>query len=216
MLREERTTFDGNYEVNLNYFKNFFKINANDGFIELISSNANVKALADYISILVVVNVQDLTLISSSTECLVDFRFTAPARIHYAPPRFIGRALRTECLCEDTPARSFVTSLRAFDSSTMASAASTGKTLCYSIADNEHFQLNGNVQPSPDADVYLTRRIDLATSTSDKSSLNMTAMLSYCNEPTAIAKQFVVFNVFPVNKFAPKILTQVRLLNYSI
>lgn len=69
ILREERTTFDGNYEVNLNYFKNFFKINANDGFIELISSNANVKALSDFISILLVVKVQDLTLKSSSTEC---------------------------------------------------------------------------------------------------------------------------------------------------
>lgn len=69
IVREERTTFDGSYEINLNYFKNFFKINSNDGFIELISSNANVKALSDYISILVVVKVQDLALISSSTEC---------------------------------------------------------------------------------------------------------------------------------------------------
>lgn len=109
-----------------------------------------------------------------------------------------------------------MTSLRAFDSTTIASAASAGKSLCYSIADNDHFQLNGNVQPSPDADVYLTRRIDSSSMSASgggggggHTSINMTAMLSYCNEPTAIAKQFVVFNVYPVNKYAPKILTQV-------
>lgn len=75
ILREERTTFDGNYEINLNYFKNFFKINSNDGFIELISSNTNVKDLSEYMSILVVVKVQDLTLISSSTECILNSNY---------------------------------------------------------------------------------------------------------------------------------------------
>lgn len=93
----------------------------------------------------------------------------------------------------------------------MASAASSGKSLCYSIADNDHFQLNGNVQPSTDADVYLTRQIDSGVINSGFNSLNMTAMLSYCNEPTVVAKQLVVFNVNPVNKFAPRVITDVRI-----
>ena len=90
---------------------------------------------------------------------------------------------------------------------TASAAAASGKSLCYSIADNDYFQLNGNVQPSPDADVYLTRRIDSSTLARlgsgrghHHTSFNMTAMLSYCNEPTVIAPPFVLFTVYSVTK----------------
>lgn len=70
IIREEKTTFDGDYEINLNYHRNFFKINPNDGFIELITSNFNVNSMSKYSSILIVVKVQDLNLLSTSTECM--------------------------------------------------------------------------------------------------------------------------------------------------
>lgn len=71
IIREERTSFDGTYQTNLNSVKNFFRIRSNDGFIEL---NDNINRmdndnLTNYMSVLVVVQVQDLTQISASTEC---------------------------------------------------------------------------------------------------------------------------------------------------
>jgi hypothetical protein len=71
IIREELTSFDGDYEVNVNNVKNFFKIRSNDGFIELNDNKNyfNNQNLSDYMSILVVVQIQDLTQMSTSTEC---------------------------------------------------------------------------------------------------------------------------------------------------
>ncbi|CAF1065879.1 unnamed protein product, partial [Brachionus calyciflorus] len=71
ILREERTTFDGTYENITEDTNKFYKIRPNDGLIQL----NRVEKLTDYSSILLFIRVQDTTLHSSPTECLVDFKF---------------------------------------------------------------------------------------------------------------------------------------------
>ena len=133
---------------------------------------------------------------------LVDFRFLLPKPVQ-KPSKFIGRTLRTECICEDIPERTFITSLKGFSPFML----SNEKKLCYSILDNENFQLNGNVQPAPEGDLYLTRRLE--SHLINRQQINLTARLYYCNEPNMLAEQLVNFQVYRVNKFAPKVLTMV-------
>lgn len=139
---------------------------------------------------------------------LVDFRFSAPQVVQM--PKFIGHSSRSECICEDVPKNTFVTSLKASQSTFW------NKKLCYSIVDSPHFQLNANTQPMPDGDVYLMNEIyDLKKSTG-QSSLNMTALLSYCNESPVLGKQLINFQIYPVNKYAPMLLVKVRDLTLKL
>lgn len=123
------------------------------------------------------------------------------------PSKFIGQTLRSECICEDIPEQTFITTLKGFSPHVLTSE----KKMCYSILDNEHFQLNGNVQPTQEGDIFLTRRIE--NPLIKHHQINLTAHLFYCNEPLhMLAEQFVNFQVYKVNKYAPKVLTTVQYL----
>ncbi|CAF0895518.1 unnamed protein product [Brachionus calyciflorus] len=204
ILREERTTFDGTYENITEETNKFYKIRPNDGLIQL----NRVEKLTDYSSILLFIRVQDTTLHSSPTECLVDFKF---CNLNSKIARFIGFGLRYENICEDLPVNSLIMSLKAFDPS------HSNQKLCYTLAQNDYFSLKTS-EPNENGDVYLKKKINLKElkNLNGNSYLNFTAFLSFCNNLHVLNKQMININVLNVNKYPPKLALKSSTVSISL
>ena len=197
--REERTRFDGRYEIVNNSFALYFKINSRNGQLELIlQRNTSI-----YTSILVVVEVNDLVYDTQSTECLVDFRFVRSAS--NPTPKFIGDSVRYQDVLEDIPVNTLIYSLRAFDPNLQFD------NLCYSVGQNDYFELAQDKFSK--GDVSLKKKFDfelLQVTLNRNSNLNFTAALYYCNRPELLLdKQVVIIKVQQVNKYPPSLILPV-------
>ncbi len=199
--REERTKFDGKYEILNNSYGSFFQVNSRNGQI-LLNTQRNITL---YTSILVVVEIADLVYDTKPTQCLVDFRFS---QTQVSPkPKFIGDCVRYQDLCEDMPVNSIVYSFKAFDPNLEFS------NLCYSINPSDYFSL---VQDgSNNGDVILKKKFDFELMQANTNrALNISAGLFFCDRPEVLLdKQTVIINIQQVNKYPPLLMSQVAIFH---
>ena len=84
----------------------------------------------------------------------------------------------------------------------------TNQSLCYSILANDYFQLKYN-QEETSSDGSIILKKSLQNIMKYQSSINITASLYYCFQPTALAQQRIIFNILNLNQFAPRLNIQV-------
>lgn len=193
IVREERTKFDGTYQVMTDFKSFFYDINSNNGYIQL----KKLEKLVHYRSILLFIKVRDLSSSSNETECLIDFRY---CNLESRVPKFIGFGLRHENVCEDKPVNSLILSLKSFD------PKQSMKKICYSLDQNSYFSLK-NSQFSQNGDIILKKQLDLKILKikNGNSFINFTAYLSYCDSTAILNKQLINIKILNVNKYAPKL-----------
>ncbi len=127
-------------------------------------------------------------------------------------PQFIGNIKRLETICEDIPVGTIILELNSYD------PTHCGLPLCYSIVPNDYFKLTSDQEPSISGLVVLKKSLDLKTikQQNPNGTINISALLSYCNQPNILREQLIVFTVLGVNKYAPVVLQQVFKLNKLI
>ena len=94
----------------------------------------------------------------------------------------------------------------------------SGKPLCYSLVSNDYFKLSSNQDPSPNGDVSLKKAIDYKSiqMNNPSGSVNFTALLYYCNQPSILSKQTVTVNLLNVNKYGPILFSMVNNFNIKM
>lgn len=117
---------------------------------------------------------------------------------------FVGSDYQTINLCEDIPINSQIYILNAFDSTF------SGQPICYSIIDNQYFDLANSANPQNGA-VNLINILDYENFIANNltPTINFTAKAYFCNNPNSFITQVVSARILNVNEYGPKLQPQV-------